>query len=74
MTDAAEVKDQLERDLCREVFLMSSVTGEGLSTVVGKAAKLIADLRKADLAKKVKRVEFATEKAIRAEVPEEAAP
>ncbi len=74
LTGSEEVKNQLEHDLCREVYLMSSVTGEGLSKVVGQAAKLIAELRKADAVKKVKRVEFATEKAIRTEVPEDAAP
>ena len=74
LTGAEEVKNQLEHDLCREVFLMSSVTGAGLSKVVGQATKLINELRKADAGKKVKQVVFATEKAIRTEVPEEAAP
>jgi GTPase len=67
LTDSGTVRDQLAADLGREVFLMSSVTGEGLSKVVGKAAELIAEMKRIEREAKerAKPVEFATEKAIR---------
>lgn len=67
LTDAGLVRDALAADIGREVFLMSSVTGEGLSKVVGKAAELIAEQRRLEREAKerAKPVEFATEKAIR---------
>jgi GTP-binding protein len=67
LTDAGLVRDALAADMGREVYLMSSVTGEGLSKVVGKAAELIAEQRRLEREAKerAKPVEFATEKAIR---------
>jgi GTPase len=67
LTDAARVRDALAADLNREVFLMSSVTGEGLSKVVGKAAELIAEQKRQEREQKErsKPVIFSTEKAIR---------
>jgi GTP-binding protein len=67
LTDAAEVRDALAASLGREVLLISSVTGEGLSKLVGKAAELIAERKRIEREAKerAKPVEFSTEKAIR---------
>jgi GTP-binding protein len=69
LTDASEVRKRLEGDLCREVFLISSVTGQGLSQVVGRAAQLLAEIRQQERETKerAKPVEFATEASVRTE-------
>jgi GTP-binding protein len=67
LTGADEVRSRLAADLGREVYLISSVTGQGLSQVVGKAAELIAELKRAEAEEKAraKPVEFGTEPAVR---------
>jgi GTP-binding protein len=65
LTDAADVRDKLATELGREVFLVSSVTGEGLHKVVGKALEWIAELKRVERETKAKMTEFATEKAVR---------
>ena len=70
LTGAEEIQHRLEGKLCREVYLMSSVTGLGLATVVNKATQLVAELREADRKAKEKKqvpVEFPLEKAVRFE-------
>jgi GTP-binding protein len=64
---AAEVRDRLVAELGRDVYLLSSVTGQGLSQVVGQAAVLIAAERQRERADKerAKPVEFGTEKVVR---------
>ena len=71
LTGAEEIQHRLEGELCREVYLMSSVTGQGLATVVGKATQLVAELREADRKAKEKKktapTVFPLEKAVRFE-------
>jgi len=66
---ADEVRAKLEHEICREVYLMSSVTGQGLSKVVGQAAVLVNELKKAERDAKAKQrfTVFAEEKAVRME-------
>jgi GTP-binding protein len=67
LTGSEGVQHRLETELCREVHLISSVTGQGLSTVVSRAVKLVGDLKAEDARRKAKppRVVFANEKAVR---------
>jgi GTP-binding protein len=67
LTGASEVRDRLAADLGREVLLISAVTGEGLQTLVGRVAQMIADLKQAEVEEAARRkpTEFATEPAIR---------
>ena len=67
LTGADEVRARLEGDLCREVFLMSSVTGQGLQRVVGQAAQLLAEIKDQERAAKAaaKPVAFGTEAVVR---------
>ncbi len=67
LTGADAVRDKLAADLGREVFLISSVTGQGLSQVVGRVAQLLAEIRREEREAKERSrpVEFPTEKAIR---------
>jgi GTP-binding protein len=70
LTGAEQVRDQLAADLGREVLLFSAVTGQGLSTLVGRVAQMLADMKRAEAAEAAKHkppVEFATEPAIRTE-------
>jgi GTP-binding protein len=64
-----DVQHRLETEVCREVLLMSSVTGQGLAQVVGRVTQLLAEVKKAeaDAARDQKPTEFPTEKAIRTE-------
>jgi GTP-binding protein len=66
---AEEIRARLEHEICREVFLMSSVTGQGLSKVVGQATILVSELKKAEREAKAKQkfTVFAEEKAVRME-------
>lgn len=66
---ADEVRHRLETEVCRDVFLMSSVTGQGLAQVVGKTALLIGEIREREKIEKAKpiRVEFAEEASVRTE-------
>jgi GTP-binding protein len=63
------VRDRLAADLGREVLLISAVTGQGLSTLVGRVAQMLAEIKRAEAeeAAKKKVTEFATEPAIRTE-------
>jgi len=67
LTGAAEVQHRLETELCREVVLLSSVTGQGLSTVVNRAVTMVNELKAAEAKLKAKppRIVFANEKAVR---------
>jgi len=67
LTGTEEIRDRLAEQLGYEVFLMSSVTGQGLSQVVGKTFELISTLRSEErLAKATtKPTVFPMEKAIR---------
>ena len=67
LTGADEVRDKLAADLGREVLLISAVTGQGMSTLVGRVAQLIADLKRdeAEAAARKKPTQFPTEAAIR---------
>jgi GTP-binding protein len=64
---ADEVRQRLAADLGRDVLLLSSVTGQGLSQLVGRAAQLLAEIRQQEREAKerAKPVEFPTEKAVR---------
>jgi len=63
------VQARLAADLGREVLLISAVTGQGLSTLVGRVAQMLADIKRAEAeeAAKKKVKEFATEPVIRTE-------
>ena len=67
LTGADEVCRRLETEFCREVFLVSSVTGAGLAAVVRKAAQLVAEEKAAEskAAANPKRTAFAAEPAVR---------
>ena len=64
-----ELVHRIETELCREVLLISSVTGMGLSKLVGHIGERIAVMRRveAEEAKRKKTTEFSTVKAIRTE-------
>jgi GTP-binding protein len=66
---AEEVRDRLAADLGREVLLISAVTGQGLSVLVGRVAQMLTDIKRAEAeaAARKKPVEFATTPAIRTE-------
>ncbi len=67
LTDSEAVRDRLAAELGQEVLLISSVTGQGLSQLVGRVAQTIAELKRAEAEEAAKRkpIEFPLEKAIR---------
>ncbi|QJW99529.1 GTPase ObgE [Frigoriglobus tundricola] len=67
LTGADEVRDKLAADLGHEVLLISSVTGQGLHTVVGRVTQMLADIKRDEAlaAARKKPTEFPTEAAIR---------
>ena len=70
LTGAEQVRDRMIADLGREVLLISAVTGQGLSTLVGRVSQMLAEMKRAEAeetAKNKPAVEFATEPAIRTE-------
>jgi GTP-binding protein len=69
LTGAEEVRDKLAADLGREVLLISAVTGQGLSVLVGRVAQMLADIKRAEAeeAARKKAVEFSTQAVIRTE-------
>jgi len=69
LTGSEEVQARLAADLGREVLLISAVTGQGLSTLVGRVAQMLADIKRAEAeeAARKKVTEFATEPTIRTE-------
>ena len=65
LTDAETVQQKLAAELGKDVFLVSAVTGQNLSKLVGHVTQLIAEIKRTE-AETVKKVtEFSTEKAIR---------
>jgi len=70
LTGSEAVRDRLAADIGREVLLISAVTGQGLSVLVGRVAQMLADIKRAEAeeaAQKKPPVEFATEPTIRTE-------
>lgn len=68
LTGAEEVQKKLEAVLNRDVLLISAVTGQGLSKLVGAVAQLLEELKREEaLLEKKKPVEFPTEAAVRTE-------
>jgi GTPase len=69
LTGSGEVQKRLEADLGRDVLLISAVTGQGLSKLVGQVAQLLDEIKRAEqLAEARKKpVEFPTEAAVRTE-------
>ena len=67
LTGADEVRTRLQTELGYDVFLMSSVTGQGLAQVVGRATQLIAEIRQEEKEAKeqAKRTVFRTEASVR---------
>ncbi|MCZ2342856.1 MAG: GTPase ObgE [Bacteroidales bacterium] len=72
LTGSETIRDRLAQELGRTVFLISSVTGQGLSQVVGTAAQQLTAIQQAEQAARQKTVpvEFGTEPAVRT-TPEE---
>ncbi|MGL6072641.1 MAG: GTPase ObgE [Fimbriiglobus sp.] len=75
LTGAEDIVHRLETDLCREVILISSVTGQGLSTAIGRTVNLVREIKAAEAKRnaKPKRVIFADDKAIRLDGVEQSA-
>ena len=69
LTGAEEVQQRLAADLGREVLLISAVTGQGLSKVVGETARRIAELKQAEAEAAAKKpvTEFPEAPAVRTE-------
>jgi GTP-binding protein len=69
LTGSEDVQAKLAADLGREVLLISAVTGQGLSTLVGRVAQMLVEIKRteAEQAARKKVTEFATEAAIRTE-------
>ena len=68
LTGADDVRKRLADDLGYDVMLISAVTGQGLSKLVGQVAQLIADLKREEAeAAERKPMEFPTEAAVRTE-------
>ena len=69
LTGSEEVQQRLADDLGREVLLMSAVTGQGLSKLVGQVATLLVEIKREDaLAESRKKpTEFPMEAAVRTE-------
>jgi len=69
LTGAEEIQKRLAADLGRDVLLMSAVTGQGLSTLVGRIVHMLAELKQAEaeVAARTKPIEFPTEAAVRTE-------
>jgi GTP-binding protein len=67
LTGADEVQAKLAADLGREVLLISAVTGQGLSAVVGRVAQLLAEIKREEALLEARKspTEFPTEPAIR---------
>lgn len=67
LTGAAAVRERLAAAIGREVLLVSGVTGEGLHTLVGRVAQMLAEIKRAEAERERMRppVEFATEPAVR---------
>jgi GTP-binding protein len=69
LTGAEDVQRQLTADLGRDVLLISAVTGQGLSKLVGQVAQLLDEIKRAEALAEAKRrpTEFPTAPAVRTE-------
>lgn len=69
LTGAEDVQKRLEKDLDREVLLISAVTGQGLSKLVGQVAALLEELKREEHLAETKRqpIVFPMEAAVRTE-------
>src|SRR5262249_30503043 len=69
LTGANEITQTLAADIGREVLLISAVTGQGLSQLVGRVVQMLAEIKSAEAEEAARKppVEFATEPAIRTE-------
>src|SRR5207248_91662 len=69
LTGAEDVARRLADDLGHEVLLISAVTGQGLSKLVGQVARTLAEIKRkeAEAEARQKPVEFPTESAVRTE-------
>ncbi|HEY2910966.1 MAG TPA: GTPase ObgE [Gemmataceae bacterium] len=67
LTGAEDVQKRLEKDLDREVLLISAVTGQGLSKLVGQTATLLEELKREEqlAAARKQPIEFPLEPAVR---------
>jgi GTP-binding protein len=67
LTDADEVANRLTADIGREVLLISAVTGQGLSKLVGQVAQMLAEIKREEAEAEARRkpIEFPTEAAVR---------
>ncbi len=65
LTGSEEIRDALARELGREVMLVSAVTGQNLSTLVGTVSRIIAEVKATEAATVKVGPTFAEEKAIR---------
>ena len=67
LTSSEEVQQRLAAELGRDVLLISAVTGQGLSKLVGSVAVMLADIKREEAAAEAKRkpTEFPIEAAIR---------
>ena len=69
LTGAEDVAQRLAENLGREVLLISAVTGQGLSKLVGQVARILADMKREEAEAEARRkpIEFPTEAAVRLE-------
>lgn len=69
LTGAEGVQERLAENLGHEVLLISAVTGQGLSKLVGQVAHLLAELKREEAEEEARRkpIEFSTEPAVRTE-------
>ena len=69
LTGAEDVAQRLAENLGREVLLISAVTGQGLSKLVGQVARMLADMKREEAEAEARRkpIEFPTEAAVRLE-------
>jgi GTP-binding protein len=65
LTGAEEIQQKLAKELGREVFLISAVTGQNLSKLVGHVTQLINELKQKEKEVPSPTTEFPTLKAIR---------
>jgi GTP-binding protein len=69
LTGADEIANRLAADIGREVLLISAVTGQGLSKLVGEVARMLAEIKREEAEAEARRkpIEFPTEAAVRTE-------
>ena len=74
LTGAADILRELETELCREVLLISSVTGAGLAPLVGQITQQLVLAKRREARAKPVRAEFAPATAVADEAVPEPAP